>query len=73
MIRNQKVYNIKAEINIYYCKNRVLACFQTRPLSFYARIKTKTVLESLKYFLQNGRNIFFILFFVFYLLEILDR
>ena len=32
-------------------------------LSFYARIKTKTVLEFLKDFLQNVRNIFFIFFF----------
>ena len=28
-------------------------------LSFYARIKTKTVLESMKGFLQNVRNFFF--------------
>ena len=35
-------------------------------LSFYARIKTKTVLESLKDFLQKLHFIFSIFFFVFY-------
>ena len=35
-------------------------------LSFYARIKTKTVLESLKDFLQILHCTFSIFFFVFY-------
>ena len=41
---------------------------RTSYLSFYARMKTKTVLESLKDFLQNVRNFFSIFFFRFYIL-----
>ena len=39
-------------------KNLHLPTKKIELLSFYARIKTKTFLESLKNFLQNVRNIF---------------
>ena len=65
------IYN-KIKIKLPLLKNYIVLLKKNRTSSvFYARIKTKTVLESLKVFLQNLWNFFPIFFLVFYLFEIL--
>ena len=52
------IYN-KIKIKLPLLKNYIVLLKKKKNfLSFYARIKTKTVLESLKDFLQNVRNFF---------------
>ena len=60
------------KIKLPLLKNKhFLAKKEYNCLSFHARIKTKTVLETLKDFLQKLRFTFSIFFFVFYSLETL--
>ena len=64
------IYN-KIKIKLPLLKNYIVLLKKNRTsLVFYARIETKTVLESLKDLLQNVRNFFSIVFFVFYCIEI---
>ena len=58
------IYN-KIKIKMPLLKNYIVL-LKKNFLSFYARIKTKTVLEYWKDFVQNVRNFLSIFFFVFY-------